>query len=114
MEYDIGGLSVYYETCGEGRPFLMIHGFAPDHRMMSGCMEPILCDMPGFQRIYIDLPGIGQTKGAKWIHNSDDMLLLVETFIENVFPLDCAGHNLQIEQEGLFNALVREWIARVG
>jgi hypothetical protein len=28
--------------------------------------------------------------------------------------LDRAGHNLQIEQEALFNALVNEWLDRVG
>jgi len=27
--------------------------------------------------------------------------------------LDRAGHNLQIEQEDLFNALVNEWLDRV-
>ncbi len=86
MECDIGGLPVYYETCGEGRPFLMFHGFAPDHRSMSGCMEPIFRDKPGYQRIYIDLPGMGQTKRAGWIRNSSDMLLLAEAFIENVIP----------------------------
>lgn len=86
MECVIGGLPVYYEVCGEGRPFLMIHGFAPDHRLMSGCMEPIFRDLPRVKRIYIDLPGMGKTKSASWLHNSDDMLLLLEAFIENVIP----------------------------
>ncbi|EKB46454.1 hypothetical protein B857_00664 [Solibacillus isronensis B3W22] len=32
---------IYYEEIGEGKPILMIHGFTPDQRLMSGCMEPI-------------------------------------------------------------------------
>lgn len=84
MECVIGGLSVYYEVYGEGRPFLMIHGFTPDHRLMSGCMEPIFRDIPQYQRIYFDLPGMGRTNGPDWIRNSDDMLEIVKAFIQNV------------------------------
>lgn len=27
----------YYEEIGKGIPIIMIHGFTPDHRLMSGC-----------------------------------------------------------------------------
>lgn len=53
---------IYYEAFGEGKPVLMIHGFAPDHRLMRGCMEPIFTNRDGWRRIYIDLPGMGLTK----------------------------------------------------
>lgn len=33
-----------------------------DHRLMSGCMEPIFTKREGWRRIYIDLPGMGVTK----------------------------------------------------
>jgi pimeloyl-ACP methyl ester carboxylesterase len=39
---------------------------------------------------------------------------LVEKFPRGTFAvLDRAGHNIQIEQEGLFNCLVAEWLDRV-
>ena len=39
---------------------------------------------------------------------------LIENYPRGTFAiLDRAGHNLQIEQEGLFNALVNEWLDRV-
>lgn len=108
MECIINGLSIYYEVYGEGRPFLMIHGFAPDHRLMSGCMEPVLRDMPGYQRIYIDLPGMGRTKGADWIRNSDDMLRIVEEFIESVIP----GKSFLLAGESYGGYLARGLICR--
>lgn len=47
---------IYYEEIGKGKPIIMIHGFTPDHRLMSGCMEPIFQDNSDWRRIYLDLP----------------------------------------------------------
>ncbi|EHL79209.1 hypothetical protein HMPREF1015_01412 [Bacillus smithii 7_3_47FAA] len=30
---------IYYEDLGEGKPIIMMHGYSPDHLLMSGCME---------------------------------------------------------------------------
>ncbi|MDR6724439.1 pimeloyl-ACP methyl ester carboxylesterase [Paenibacillus amylolyticus] len=43
--------NIYYEEMGTGKPIIMIHGFSPDHRLMSGCMEPIFEKIPGWRRI---------------------------------------------------------------
>jgi pimeloyl-ACP methyl ester carboxylesterase len=64
----------------------MLHGFSLDHRMMVGCMEPIFSQRPGWQRIYVDLPGMGRTKGEDWINGSDEMLQVVAEFIDTVIP----------------------------
>lgn len=82
----VSNAKIYYEEVGYGTPILMIHGFAPDHRLMSGCMEPIFTERNGFRRIYIDLPGMGLTKDYTEINNSDDMLNAVLEFIEAVLP----------------------------
>ncbi len=44
-----------------------------DHRLVTGCMEPVL-EVQGeaWKRIYFELSGMGNTKGADWIANSDD------------------------------------------
>lgn len=86
MECKLNNISVYYEEYGEGKPIIMIHGYYPDHRLMSGCMEPIFSKRSGYRRIYLDLPGMGKTKGAKWIGNSDEMLGVVLEFIDSVIP----------------------------
>jgi pimeloyl-ACP methyl ester carboxylesterase len=77
---------MYYEDFGEGTPIIMIHGFSPDHRLMTGCMEPIFEKRGGFRRIYIDLPGMGLTKNYNKISSSDEMLESVIDFIQTVIP----------------------------
>ena len=77
---------IYYETYGEGRPVLMIHGFYPDHRLMVGCMEPIFASRPGWKRIYFDLPGMGRTKGELRIDCSDKVLEVLLGFVDHVIP----------------------------
>jgi pimeloyl-ACP methyl ester carboxylesterase len=49
-------------------------------------MEPGLAERPGWQRIYLDLPGMGQTPGEAWISNSDQMLDVICDFIDQVLP----------------------------
>jgi pimeloyl-ACP methyl ester carboxylesterase len=78
--------NIYYEEIGSGTPILMIHGFSPDHRLMKGCMEPIFQKMDGYRRIYIDLPGMGQTKDYESIQNFDEMLETVIQFIDTTLP----------------------------
>lgn len=86
MECKLDKITVNYKICGEGRPILMLHGYYPDHRLLEGCMEPIFVHRSGWQRIYLDLPGMGKTKGENWIKNSDDILKIVVGFVENVIP----------------------------
>ena len=86
MECHLDKITVHYETRGEGRPIIMLHGGAPDRRSMIGCMEPILRNRKGWQRIYLDLPGMGKTPAEEWISNSDQMLDIVLDFIEAIIP----------------------------
>jgi pimeloyl-ACP methyl ester carboxylesterase len=56
-----------------------------DSRTMKGCMEPVLADCPAaWRRVYFDLPGMGQTQGADWIRNSDDMARFVLAVVDEV------------------------------
>jgi len=64
----------------------MIHGFAPDHRLMKGCMEPIFENRGNYKRIYFDLPGMGKTTAPKWLKSSDQMLDIVLEFIDKIIP----------------------------
>lgn len=86
MECKLDGITVYYEEYGEGKPIIMIHGYYPDHRLMSGCMEPVFSKREGYRRIYLDLPGMGKTNGEAWIDSSDEMLQVILEFIDKVIP----------------------------
>jgi pimeloyl-ACP methyl ester carboxylesterase len=84
MKCQVRDVSVHYEVRGNGRPLLMLHGNPTDHRSMMGAFEPIFQDREGWQRIYLDLPGMGLTPGAEWIRGTDEMLLVIEDFIEQM------------------------------
>jgi len=86
MECKLDNINIYYDIHGEGLPILMIHGFTVDHRIMKGCMEPIFEIRPKYKRIYFDLPGMGKSKGEKWIKSTDDYLKITIDFIEKIIP----------------------------
>lgn len=75
---------VYYQEFGTGKPILCIHGFPEDHRTMVGCVEPIMKTLNNYRRIYIDLPGMGNTEMNPSIKNADDMLEFLIRFIKEV------------------------------
>ena len=86
MECQLENIKIYYEIYGEGHPVLMIHGWTLDHRIMKGCMEPIFETRPNYKRIYFNLPGMGKTKGERWIKSADDFLKILIDFIESIIP----------------------------
>lgn len=88
MQVTIQGIPVNYNTIGAGRPIVMLHGWGPDQRIMSGCFEPLFESLPEgqWQRIYFDLPGMGQTPGVESMNGSDGMLEFVMAFIDAVLP----------------------------
>lgn len=86
MQCEIKNISINYEIIGEGKPIIMLHGYYTDHRLMFGCMETIFGAKSGYKRIYVDLPGMGNSDSAEWITNSDIMLDIVIQFIEKIIP----------------------------
>lgn len=82
MFCEVDGVDIYYEVRGEGFPVLMLHGYGIDHNVMVGCMEPVFKGRPGYSRIYIDMPGMGQSKAPEWLGNSDQVLDIVIRFSE--------------------------------
>lgn len=86
MECRVEGINIYFETIGDGKPIFMLHGRPYDHTHMLFEMERHFTLRAGWQRIYFDLPGMGRTPSADWMSSSDDMLYVVEQFIERVAP----------------------------
>ena len=86
MQVEVLGLPVNYEEVGSGRPVVFLHGGITDHRLMTVAFEPIFQGRDGWRRIYPDLPGMGRTPAADWISGEDDMLAVVEGFVDTVVP----------------------------
>lgn len=95
MEACINGIQVHYEVKGEGKPVIMLHGCGCDYRLMSGCMEPVFRMHPRYQRIYIDLPGMGGTNAPLSAGSTDQILEILITFIKKVIkgPFLIAGES---------------------
>jgi pimeloyl-ACP methyl ester carboxylesterase len=74
-------MTLHHVTFGAGIPVVALHGWTPDHRLMTGCLEPIFADLPGYRRLYPDLPGMGQSPAGS-IDSSDGIMAAVEEFID--------------------------------
>ncbi|EME88692.1 uncharacterized protein MYCFIDRAFT_64098 [Pseudocercospora fijiensis CIRAD86] len=72
-----------FREYGEGFPILVIHGWTISGAVEAHDLEPIFSKHTSqYRRIYIDLPGMGQTPLGQ-AKDLDSMLASVETFIEN-------------------------------
>lgn len=67
---------------GSGTPVLALHGWSPDHRLMTGCLEPVFTRRDGYLRLYPDLPGMGATPAPAAVSGSDDVLDLVLALVD--------------------------------
>lgn len=83
MYYTKDDVELYYDVVGTGKPILMLHGCAPDHELLKGCMGPCLINKE-YKRIYLDLPGMGQSNAPKSINNSDDILKVLLSFVKEI------------------------------
>lgn len=93
MECHLKDLKVYYETYGEGSP-------------LSWNVDALSTP---FNKPTLIFTGRQDEMVGYW-----DTWGLHEKYPRGSFvTLDRAGHNLQIEQDALFNALVHEWLDRV-
>ena len=84
MQVEVRNIPVHYESIGAGRPIVMLHGGGADHRLMTHAFEPAFAGRAGWRRLYPDLPGMGRTPAADWIQGEDDMLAVVEGFVDAV------------------------------
>lgn len=86
MWYELDDLKMYYEVHGEGQPILLLHGLPNDHNVMVSAFEPVFQEREGWQRIYVDLPGMGQTSGGSWLAGNDDVLAVLTQFMDDLYP----------------------------
>lgn len=64
-----------------GLPVLALHGWGPDHRLMTGCLEPTFsARKQPYRRFYPDLPGMGATMAGA-IDSADDVLDSIVAYV---------------------------------
>jgi pimeloyl-ACP methyl ester carboxylesterase len=82
MRCDLDRASIDYDTFGEGIPLVVIHGMPLDRAASIFEFEPILSTRPGWQRIYLDLPGHGKSPAATSITTPDELLAVLAEFVD--------------------------------
>jgi pimeloyl-ACP methyl ester carboxylesterase len=87
----VNGTAVHYVEHGPGRDAaahtaVLLHGFPLDHRVMTGCFEPVFAGRPGWRRVYLDLPGMGETVAPENIRGTDDVFAVVRAAVERLVP----------------------------
>jgi len=86
MYCQVNGVEVAYQEFGAGYPLLFLHGWSLDHRYEQADYEPVFAASPGWRRIYLDLPGMGETVAPPWLCSLDQMLTIVLGFIDRLLP----------------------------
>ncbi len=83
---DVQGIPVAYEVRGDGRPILLIHGWSADRDYMLADLEPVFDEHRGWRRVYLDLPGHGETPAPDWLSTEDQVLSILCDFIAAALP----------------------------
>ncbi|RGZ09003.1 alpha/beta hydrolase [Blautia obeum] len=84
MHYNYNGFKIHYEMIGCGKPIIILHGLGCNLELMKGCMEPILSEVENYKRIYVDLPGMGESDAMIDFATSDEILEILISFILNI------------------------------
>jgi pimeloyl-ACP methyl ester carboxylesterase len=84
MRCDLTEVSLHYDRFGEGIPFLGLHGMPIDRSATVYEFEPVLSRRSGWQRIYVDLPGHGESPRAPWPRSDDRVLGVLVEFIDAI------------------------------
>ncbi|MBU3261032.1 alpha/beta hydrolase [Roseovarius sp. PS-C2] len=73
-----------YVEFGSGFPLLVLHGGKLDHRHMVDAVEPCFEGLDGWRRVYLDLPGCGQSSGFNDVQSQDDVASRVLDFARSI------------------------------
>ena len=83
------GVEVHYVEHGPAEAAhtaVILHGFPVDHRSGVASFEPSFRDRPGWRRIYLDFPGMGQTRAPEWVGSTDDVFRVTQAAVDALVP----------------------------
>src|SRR5258708_23508551 len=86
MECELGDITIHYQMAGSGRPLLFLNGGVGDQHPWLQVIEPLFEHREGWKRIYLDLPGHGQTHAPDWLATNDQVLEVLLRFIDRAIP----------------------------
>jgi pimeloyl-ACP methyl ester carboxylesterase len=87
MQFVKEGLGLDYEIFGEGRSLVLLHGLALDRALLRDAIEPVFtggAERTGWRRIYVDLPGHGQSTTAAVTPSADGLIAALRLFVTEV------------------------------
>jgi pimeloyl-ACP methyl ester carboxylesterase len=82
METYIGGIKINYQTVGEGKPFLILHGWGSNSDRWVPVAEGI--SKKGFKVIIPDLPGFGKSDALEMPWNTNKYIDFIEKFVKEL------------------------------
>ena len=85
MQIELPEGRIHAEVRGTGAPILILHGGGLDHRHMLDALEPVFENTSGWQRVYMDLPGHGQSTAGDSVSCQDDVLNMISAFVDAAF-----------------------------
>lgn len=77
--------SLAYDSVGVGIPLLALHGAYSARSEVRGFLEPMIDARP-VRRVYIDLPGHGDSRPSSGVRQPDDVLDLVDLLLDKEAP----------------------------
>jgi pimeloyl-ACP methyl ester carboxylesterase len=80
----VNDVAVHYIEQGQGLPVIVLHGAGVDHREMEAAIEPLFEGRGGYRRIYIDLPGMGQTPAPESVASNDDVVAVLLGLVDQL------------------------------
>ncbi|GAA5210370.1 alpha/beta fold hydrolase [Microbacterium kyungheense] len=80
------GASLAYEAVGSGIPLLSFHGAYSARGEVREFLEPMI-SARAVRRVYLDLPGHGDSRPSSGVRQPDDVLDLIELVLEAEVPV---------------------------
>lgn len=77
---------LHFRIIGTGTPVVVLHGVTLELRYMMDVMEPGFRGSGDWKRIYVDMPGHGQSPAREDIRSQDDLLNAVLNFVNEILP----------------------------
>ncbi|WP_341996869.1 alpha/beta hydrolase [Microbacterium sp. LWH7-1.2] len=77
--------SLAYDAVGSGIPLIAVHGAYSARGEVRGFLEPMIEARP-VRRVYIDLPGHGDSRPSSGVRRPDDVLDLVDSLLRREAP----------------------------
>jgi pimeloyl-ACP methyl ester carboxylesterase len=79
------GASIAYDAIGDGMPLLAIHGAYSARAEVRGFLEPMVAGR-ALRRIYVDLPGHGESRPSDGLQSPDDVLDVIDLVLDAEAP----------------------------